>query len=964
MIKFLEDILYSKTKDSQSDILFAQWNYDKKIIPSTLQLVSNIFPHYSLHDESHSITIINNIVRILGKENIEKLSAIDIWLILEASYCHDIGMVVSSDKIAESLKSNEFVQFFKEILSDPKNSLYEFASLFEIEGSKIRHKANYFNLESNDGIKFIIAEYFRKIHADRSKEIIRNPVSELSLSSPRAVIPPRIVKLLADICASHTKSFDEVMKLPICEVGIDIEDAHPRFIACLLRIGDLLDLDNNRFSEVMLRTLSRVPLDTLNHKSKHLSIESFRVDKNIIEITARCENYDTASITQHWFNYLNTEISNQMNNWNNIVPFKELGYLPTIGNLKVELVNYDFIDGKLKPKFSVDNDRALALLQGAGIYDSPFQCIREILQNAVDSTLIRIWLEHPDIDLSTPSSPTFFEIAKQYPISVYINKIHTEGDMQNWQITIKDNGIGISAHDLKYLMHTGSSSKNREKATIIETMPIWMRPSGTFGIGFQSVFMLTDFVKIETKSFANEEYQIIEMNNPNGKNDGAILLKKVKTSHAVKPGVRLTFNYKAKKIPFEYSVSNKHKNASRILYNYDPFTNDSLDIEASQIIDEVLDFASMTTLGIQLFSNGSEILANDLRKKFDYFHQETSLELSFNSPKLHQNSRLTTYFKGQHAENSMLIEFIKLDVNILKENATEVLTLNRNKIKPTFVDQLYENILVSSFDIITKNFENIFSSDESKCLGSMYLNYYQRYYQLSKKFDISSFDHWKMHKIQISNVNAEKTIEDLLINIDTLILISDRSYNRYYGDVYSLTDTELTITFPVHATNIATTFLLFKARELFCSIESIERTDETTTTIYSKMKSQYAVAPSDLNDIVTRSGDTFNYLARVIIPCAEQYSTLRLKDAAHKPHIRHYKIDDTLSIQVPKMLSPFVREVMNDSSRKFHISLNSAVIDWVYENRYKAETSKQQIVDTYNEFCKNIDLNYLNTDAF
>ena len=30
-------------------------------------------PHYSLHDETHSITIINNIVRILGVENIDKL---------------------------------------------------------------------------------------------------------------------------------------------------------------------------------------------------------------------------------------------------------------------------------------------------------------------------------------------------------------------------------------------------------------------------------------------------------------------------------------------------------------------------------------------------------------------------------------------------------------------------------------------------------------------------------------------------------------------------------------------------------------------------------------------------------------------------------------------------------------------------------------------------------------------------
>src|SRR5690554_3543776 len=113
MIKLLEKLLYEKTEGTQSEILYAQWNYDKKVIPVALNAVSTLFPHYSLHDESHSITILNNIVRIIGKEKLDKLSAIDIWLILEASYSHDIGMVVSSEKLIEALESNKFLDFFK-----------------------------------------------------------------------------------------------------------------------------------------------------------------------------------------------------------------------------------------------------------------------------------------------------------------------------------------------------------------------------------------------------------------------------------------------------------------------------------------------------------------------------------------------------------------------------------------------------------------------------------------------------------------------------------------------------------------------------------------------------------------------------------------------------------------------------------------------------------------------------------
>ncbi|RXM40529.1 hypothetical protein BOQ62_06125 [Chryseobacterium sp. CH21] len=93
---------------------------------------------------------------------------------------------------------------------------------------------------------------------------------------------------------------------------------------------------------------------------------------------------------------------------------------------------------------------------------------------------------------------------------------------------VKDNGIGISSDDLKFLIKTGSSSKNRKKINIIEEMPEWLRPSGIFGIGFQSIFLLTDEVKIETKSFFNEEFQNIELNSTNSIKDGAILIQKRK----------------------------------------------------------------------------------------------------------------------------------------------------------------------------------------------------------------------------------------------------------------------------------------------------------------------------------------------------------------------------------------------------------------------------------------------------
>ena len=780
MIRHLEKILYEKTKDTQSEILFAQWNYDKKVIPTALNAVSSLFPHYSLHDETHSITIINNIVRVFGIDNIEKLSAIDIWLILEASYSHDIGMVVTSEELVQSLSSNDFINFFEDLIKDEKNGLHEFASQFDIVKNKIKYRSNYLNLELHDGIKFILAEFFRRKHSARSKEIIANPSKTLSMSSPRGVIPQRIFKILGDICSSHTKSFEEVLELPFCEVGINIEDAHPRFIACLLRIGDLLDLDNNRFSEVMLRTLTKIPIETLNHKSKHLSIESFRVDREKIEVSAKCDNYDTANITQHWFNYLNSEISQQMINWNIIVPFKDLGYLPTIGNLKVELSNYDYIDGKNKPKFRVDTDKALDLLQGAGLYDGAYQCIREVLQNAVDATLIRIWLEYKDSkDFSTPQSSDFLEIIKNFPVMINIKEKAITGELKNWLIEVIDKGTGISSDDLIYLMNTGSSSKNKARTNVIDSMPAWMRPSGTFGIGFQSIFMLADIVKIETKSFFNEEFQIIELNSPNSPKDGDILIQKKKTNHSVKPGSKISLTHKTKAIPDGYTVKLNHGYANRIVNNFDPFTHESFDIELGKVLDEIFDFANKSPIPIKMIIDDENIETRfEKVKQFDYFEEENNIELKFNFEGLNNRWRTQSYYKGQEAENNLRIKFLGIEINIHKDKASKVLTLNRNKIRPEYRVTLYKDTLYSAFKVITTHFDSIFIQEQEKAIGSMFLSFYSDN-ELLKKFDISQYNHWEKLKINVGD--KELTFKELLNSIESLKLIYDNNISTKFG---------------------------------------------------------------------------------------------------------------------------------------------------------------------------------------
>lgn len=962
MVKHLENLLYEKTKDTQSEILFAQWNYDKKVIPTVLNAVSTLFPHYSLHDETHSITIINNIVRILGVNNIEKLSAIDIWLILEASYSHDVGMVTTSEELAESLQSKEFINFFESLLKDEKSGLHEFASQFIISEGRIKYKSDYLSLEFHDGIKFILAEFYRRVHAERSKEIIENPSRKVLTSSPRGVIPQRIFKILGDICASHTKDFSDVLELSFCEVGIDVEDAHPRFIACLLRIGDLLDLDNNRFSEVMLRTLTKIPIDTLNHKAKHLSIESFRVDREKIEVLAKCDDYDTANITQHWFNYLNSEISQQMINWNNIVPSKDLGYLPTIGNLKVELLKYDYIDGKSKPKFRVDTDKALSLLQGAGLYDGAYQCIREVLQNAIDSTLIRIWLEYKDSkNFTTPQSPDFLKVIEDYPVKVIIKEESIQGEFKNWIIEIHDSGTGISNNDLKFLMKTGSSSKNTFRTNIIDSMPPWMKPSGTFGIGFQSIFMITDVVTIETKSFFDEQYQIIELNNPNSVKDGDILIKKEQTTHAIKPGTRLILKYKTLAVPNEYSINSEHENASRIAYSYDPFSHESLDIELGKVIDEIFSFSYKSQITVNLIiDNESYETRSNKTKQFDFFEEDNSLELKFNVGSKNQHMRIISYYKNQRVENSLgfKLMFLGIECNIHKDKASKVLTLNRNKIRPEYKNILFQDILYSSFKILTKNFEEVLQSDEEKALGSMFLNFYSKEKNVSN-FNVLEFDHWKRLNIVVDE--EEMRFEELLNSTKSLKLVYDSNISAQFSDTYSLTGEELTITMKGSSPAYEyTSFFLYKTSEIFTSFAITTTNLLNISEVYFTIEKQKSAIDKDTLKRILKNLSGRHSTARRVIPCIEEFFGLRLKDDAFMPYVYHYSFDSNIHLSYPKMLSPYISETDDSEKSRLKVVLNQKLYDWVFENRYDSKTTKEEVIESYRSFIESFDLEDLN----
>ena len=223
----MADILIRHLKQKGSehsalDMLVNQWGFDEKLIPKALQTVGSLFPHYSRHDESHSKQILINIERLLG-DSIDLLTATDTWLLLEAAYWHDIGMVVPQDDIEAALLQPAFQQYIDNICNAPNHELHRFVMNFDpLDVSKCFKGADN-PMDAVDKFRQLMAEWFRQQHAERSERIVQAPWNNAGISSPRTeLIPARLFKLLGRICEIHGMPFSELLPngLPFKEAGL------------------------------------------------------------------------------------------------------------------------------------------------------------------------------------------------------------------------------------------------------------------------------------------------------------------------------------------------------------------------------------------------------------------------------------------------------------------------------------------------------------------------------------------------------------------------------------------------------------------------------------------------------------------------------------------------------------------------------------------------------------------------
>ncbi|ABR33788.1 HD domain-containing protein [Clostridium beijerinckii] len=794
--------------DEKYKNLYATWVQDEKVYTNALAAITTSFPHYSMHDASHSWSIVNKIEMVLGEARIKQLSPTDTFLILETAFVHDLGMIICEEEQKKLWLDIEFKKYIEDIINNNYDKdLVSAANYIRNIEKNVVEDSKVWPIEVKKYVTILNADFFRRKHNYRSAEVIIHSSKIGVLQNRNNLIQERIMRLIAQISIMHVTDFSDILnKLYQVENGVSTDEIHPRMIACLLRLGDLLDLDNGRFSEVLSNTIY-MPKSSQEHKEKHQAITHFLVSPERIEVAAICPDDSVYRATRQWFEWLQEELKNLSSRWSDIVPYDFIGGPPSLGDIKLSIRDGHGITEQLNYKFSIDQKIAFEFIEGSGIYENKLDCIREIIQNALDATKLQIWndieigkykslIEYEDIECMLAFSSNIPEIIRNlYPITITLEYIEdSKGETENDEfiIMVEDCGCGISKQDLKRVESVGHSWNGEiEKYKIINRMPEWMRPTGDFGIGLHSIFMITDEVEIETKAEDSEAYNFTFVSS---KNNGYISTKINKNRK--RNGTKISFKFKSKFIEeFESTidsavhdelkdidrnldlVDNKYKskrNKKRMCALLNSYLNniDWIKIEKCGILTEegYVPDKMFNNEEINVFTTNSKDGDLEISVKLDNHEglsayvkdNKTYSEINFhfirltpydNRSKSYKFTRMSNtsgyglfsdkseiYFKDIFCTKVSEIHVFKTKVNIVEGKAKELLSINRNRIKNRsilnkYINRINDYILKKVIFCMWKHVTDIeaeFKFNDQNSMDMVILTlYYNKYYDKS-----------------------------------------------------------------------------------------------------------------------------------------------------------------------------------------------------------------------------------------
>ncbi|MCY4779271.1 ATP-binding protein [Sphingobacterium sp. UT-1RO-CII-1] len=465
-LKLDELELVSYLKGKGSPFIPVLYDVYANIIDSLDNRIAAVFPKYTLHNSAHSFRIIEYMAKIVT--DYKELSDLEITMLICSALLHDIGMAASDEDIT-AIKSDSFV------FSDVKYS-------------------NMQPLLNNDEIE-TLQEFIRRIHAKLSARYIRENLKDI-LKIPK-LTDLDFAEELALVCESHTESHDWINRKLQRHVVRGEYVLNGQFIASVLRIADILDVDQQRTPYKLYKLIN--PKGRSNEEwLQHFVISNTdKIEKNPITnlkqvvFHGTAKNADTHRKLLNYIDWVEIEIAESISLLTGQDSRYNLLFDPK-PKIHIKPEGYTFSGYKMTLEFAAIS----SLLMGEKIYGDKKLGLRELIQNSLDACRLR---KVSDV--------------RGFGDEEYVPSIKILLDREKNEVIIKDNGIGMSMDVLKNHFLNIGVSYYKSFEFLIRNLEY--KPIGNYGIGFLSCFMLSDTVRVKSRYYRDRNRLDVQLEKGN-----------------------------------------------------------------------------------------------------------------------------------------------------------------------------------------------------------------------------------------------------------------------------------------------------------------------------------------------------------------------------------------------------------------------------------------------------------------
>jgi len=222
-------------------------------VDSLLQYIKKEFPNYPDHGLQHSLRILQYVSKILNDNALKNMTDTELFCLIMAALFHDTGMALFNNSDTSQIR----------------NRHHEFSSI-------------------------VVEKYI-----DDNLGIIE--------------FSPRLKTVISFVCRSHGMIREELYDEESFSLEDTIEFDVVRFalLSSLLRIGDLMDLEQSRTDNFVLSFFAETySVESLNHNVRHKHVKIFNYNPSEIKIVVSVENEEQLKIWKTWLDYLHNEIIN------------------------------------------------------------------------------------------------------------------------------------------------------------------------------------------------------------------------------------------------------------------------------------------------------------------------------------------------------------------------------------------------------------------------------------------------------------------------------------------------------------------------------------------------------------------------------------------------------------------------------------------------------------------------------